>query len=261
MYKFFIKKIFFDGWDNMLSLLVPNIFILAVITLFSFGAHYIIEYSVAAAYILLAIGFVCVVIGIFAFGSSAASIADYKVITVKDYFKQIPKVLKDGILFSLLLGLCFVLLFVAIPFYVNWGNTVGLLLAALVLWIVIMTFLALQWFLPIRSLMHNNFRKCLKKSFILFFDNPGFSLFLFLYDAVLTVLSLPVFFMIPSFAGVVLAQINGVRLRLYKYDWLEDHPNATKKQKKNIPWKELIEQDVENVGPRSIKNFIFPGRS
>lgn len=260
MIKFFIKKNFFDGWDNMLSLIWPNLFILSVMIAFSFGAHYIINLSTTAAYILLIIGFVLLTIFTFAFGSSAESIANYKSVKFKDYFKEIPKVIKDGLLFSLLLGICALLLFVVVPFYISLGNTIGLLLAALVLWIDVMTLLALQWFLPVRSLMHNNFRKCLKKSFILFFDNPGFSIFMLFYNLIITLLSLPVFFIIPSFSGIVLGQVNAVRLRLYKYDWLEDHPNATKKEKKNIPWKELIEDDVENVGPRSIKTFIFPGR-
>lgn len=260
MIKFFIKKNFFDGWDNMMSLIWPNLFILTIVIGFSFGAHYIINYSTLAAYIFILLGFIVATICTFAFGTSAASIASFNSVTFKDYLKEIPKVLKDGILFSLLLLLCFLMIFVAVPFYINWGNTIGLLLAALVLWLDIMTILALQWFLPIRSLMHNSFGKCLKKSFILFFDNPGFSIFMFVYDLVIIILSLPVFFIVPSFAGIVLAQVNAVRLRLYKYDWIEDHPNASKKQKKNIPWKELIEEDRENIGPRSLKTFIFPGK-
>ena len=29
-------------------------------------------------------------------------------------------------------------------------------------------------------------------------------------------------------------------------------------EKKHIPWKELVTEDRENVGPRTLKNFIFP---
>ena len=106
--------------------------------------------------------------------------------------------------------------------------------------------------------MNNDLKKSIKKSFIIFFDNPGFSLFMFLYTIFLVVLSIALFMIAPSFCGIVLAHTNGLRLRLYKYDWLETHPDASPAEKKHIPWQELVAEDRDNVGPRTLKNFIFP---
>ena len=80
-----------------------------------------------------------------------------------------------------------------------------------------------------------------------------------LYTIVLLTASTVLVFLMPSFTGITLAQINALRLRLYKYDWIEQHPELTsRKDQKNIPWKALLQQDKETLGPRNIRSFIFP---
>ena len=162
-------------------------------------------------------------------------------------------------LFALVLTLLVVLAVVAIPFYLRVGNLFGIFLAALVFWMLCLCVLALQWFMPLRSQLHGGFRKTLKKRFIIFFDNAGFSVFMFFYTLILAVLSVFLAFLVPGFAGIALAQNNAFRLRLYKYDWLEQHTDLTPKEaRKHIPWGELIAEDRETLGPRSFKSFIFP---
>ena len=41
--------------------------------------------------------------------------------------------------------------------------------------------------------------------------------------------------------------------------YLEEHPElTTKKERKNIPWEELIYEDRETLGPRKLRSFLFP---
>ena len=132
-------------------------------------------------------------------------------------------------------------------------------IGAMFVWLVVFTLLSIQWFVAIRSLMHNDFKKCLKKCFLIFFDNVPFSLFTALYDFFLTVLSVFFFGLLPSLSGIILAQVNALRLRLYKYDYYEAHPELkTSKEKRYIPWDELLQNDKETLGPRSFKSLIFP---
>ena len=52
---------------------------------------------------------------------------------------------------------------------------------------------------------------------------------------------------------------NNFRIRLYKYDYLEEHPElTTKKERKQIPWEDLIYEDRANLGPRGLKALLFP---
>ena len=64
--------------------------------------------------------------------------------------------------------------------------------------------------------------------------------------------------MLPGFTGVLLAPVNALKLRLYKYDWLEEHPELTPQERKHIPWYELIADDNEAIGPRTFKSFFLP---
>ena len=258
MIGFFIKKNFFDGWDNLLSLVFPNLLMFAWVIGGYFLADVALKQSLLVSILVLAIFWCGTFVAIFAFGSCAAEIANFKSVTFKDWLNNFLLAWKDGLIFGLITGLLTMLGTVTIPFYLQMEGMIGLFLAALVFWFLLVCGLSFQWVLPIRSLMNNDLKKCIKKSFIIFFDNPGFSLFMFLYTIFLVVLSVALFMIAPSFCGIVLAHTNGLRLRLYKYDWLEAHPDASPSEKKHIPWKELVAEDRENVGPRTLKNFIFP---
>ena len=89
----------------------------------------------------------------------------------------------------------------------------------------------------------------------MFFDNPGFSIFLFLHCAVTFVVSFFLAFLLPGFAGIALTQDVALRLRLYKYDWLEVNPEA---KRRDVPWEALLKEDQELVGKRTLKGMFFP---
>ena len=97
-----------------------------------------------------------------------------------------------------------------------------------------------------------------KYRFLLFADNPGFSFSLALYNLVSLALSLFLALLMPGFAGVALASDDAMRLRMYKYDWLEQHPGLDARARKDIPWDELLAEDRELVGKRTLKGMIFP---
>lgn len=259
MYGFIIKKNFCDGWDNLLSMIVANLCMVCVgAGLVLLNAYFAINLVVQL--LLYIVSFSVMSILIFAYGDVAASIANFNCAHVVDFFKKIPGAIKDGILFGVLTACITWVSTIAISYYLFETKTMfGLFLGAMICWIDIFILLAFQWFVPIRSLMHNNFKKCFKKSFLIFFDNKGFTILTALYNLVLIVLSVLFFGFAPSFAGLLIANTNALRIRLYKYDYLEEHPELeTRAEQKQIPWEELIYDDREALGPRKLKSFIFP---
>lgn len=258
MISFLLKKNFCDGWDNLFFLIAANIVILAVGVGFYFAVGALIS-ILPLSILVFAIGVACISILAFSVNESAARISDFKAPSIKEIFTTIPKVWKDGALFGLLGAVLILLASVGIPFYLQMNTILGLFLASVLFWGIVISVLALQWFLPIRAQLKNGFIKCLKKSYIIFFDNVGFSVFFLFYTLIIIVLSVFLFFLLPSVTGILIAQNNALRLRLYKYDWLEAHPEITsKKERRKIPWAELIADDFETLGPRPLKNFIFP---
>ncbi len=269
MYGFIIKKNFCDGWDNLLSVIITNIIFLfsalGIVCLSAFFSSKFMDsmpellfYGIQTVIIL--IGVIILSIIAFAYGEQAAKIADFRGINIADFFRAIPGVIKDAVLFSLLVcAVVFVSFFSIHYYFIEQQSMLGLCVGALLVWVDVFFFLSLQWFIPIRSAMHNNFRKILKKCFIIFFDNTGFSILMALNNFIAVIISILFIGILPSIAGILINTQNALRIRLYKYDYLEEHPELkTKKERRQIPWEELIYEDRETLGPRKLKSFIFP---
>lgn len=265
MFGFLIKKNFCDGWDNLFAVFIVNV--VCTLTGLGFLLLFLMMSKMESPFMMgLVLVVACIVLSVlvFAYGDSSATIAKFETPRLVDYFKAIPGVLKDGVLFGLMISAIVILSYIGIKYY--WGEEflakfpmLGIFLGALLMWMDVFAILSLQWFLAIRSLMHNNFRKCLKKCMIIFMDNTGFSIAMLLYTIVLLAISVFFLGMMPAWAGITIAQTNAIRLRLYKYDYLEEHPElTTKRQRRKIPWEELIYEDRETLGPRKLKSFLFP---
>jgi len=269
MYGFLFKKNFCDGWDNLFSVVVTNVLFLVsmvgIILLSSFVTSHLGENTTDMAFYLIQTGILFLGIFIFnifdfAYGELAQKIANFEGIHLLDFFKRIPGVLLDALLFSILIIVIVFVSAYSLHFYIiQQQSLISLFVGALLFWIDIFIALSLQWFVPIRNTFHNKFFKCLKKCFIISMDNTGFSIIMGIYNLLLLALSiLPIGFF-PSVAGISISKHNAFRLRMYKYDYLEEHPELkTMKERRKIPWEELIYEDREALGPRKFKSFLFP---
>ena len=269
MYGFLFKKNFCDGWDNLFSVVVINVLFLlsmvGIILLSSFVTSHLSDTTTDMTFYTIQTGILFLGVFIFniidmAYGELAQKIANFEGFHFVDFFKRIPGVLLDAFLLSLLVVAVVFISVYSITFYVITQQTlVGLFIGALLFWIDIFFALALQWFVPIRSTFHNKFGKCLKKCFIILMDNTGFSIIMALYHLLLAAVSiLPIGFF-PSVTGLSISKHNAFRLRMYKYDYLEEHPELkTAKERRHIPWEELIYDDREALGPRKLRSFLFP---
>ena len=258
MIGFFLKKNFFDGWDNFPALSVLNIGLMLIIFLFFTFLHAVREIPVFF-FILLSVLLLLTGILLQTISNLTSRIADYKSFSFKKIGESIKQTWRHGCLFALIQTFCWFIAGVAIPYYFSFGNFIGLFLGLCVIWIFAVIQLSFLWFFPIRSRLESDFRKCLKKCFILFFDNTGFTLFMLLYSFLLIALTPILAFLVPSFSGILLAWNNAFKLRMYKYDWIERHPEIPiQVARKQIPWDELLQEDRETTGVRTIRNLIFP---
>ena len=259
MFGFILKKNFCDGWDNLLTVIITNLIFLFTGIGLVFLNSLASKSDILALFAIL-ISSIVLSILMFAYSDSAAHIANFEGIRFVDFFKQIPGALKDGTLFGLMNAGVFLVSSFSIRYYiVDSGTLFGFALGCAIFWIDFFYLLAMQWFIPIRGLMHNNFKKCFKKSFIILFDNTGFSLLMGLYNLILIALSVLCIGFFPSLTGILIANTNALRVLLYKYDYLEEHPELkTKRERRQIPWDDLLSEDREILGPRNIRSFLFP---
>ena len=269
MIRLFLRKTFYDIWDCFLYSLLFNF----IITMIGAGGLWVIgrlssalaQVAVAAAFFLAGGALLT------AFSQLYGQVSDYRSFSFKDALAALRTSYSTGFKLFALLFLILLLLIFSVPFYFSMMTLPGLLLGCLLLWILLLCLAALQWFLPVYYRLNKDFKTCLRKSFILFFDNAGFSVFLLIFSAILLALSLFLGFLIPGWTAVLIAQQGALRLRMFKYDWMEEEEKKAIEagetsaaglrpsgKKPRVPWLELLADEDENVGHRTLKSFFMP---
>ena len=271
MLGFFFKKNFYDGWDNVLFIFVPNL-ILDVFFLIGGGLFYLGTKVNGTAGIII---WGCTVLLVITAGSilslawaeSAAKIADYESAEIKPFFTSLKTCIKDGILYGIVLFAVLLVSAAGIIFYFRpvSGATlpfIGLMAGSVFFWIMLTIISALFWYPSLRAIMHNPFKKSIKKCFIILFENIGSCVVLGIYNFFLLIISIIMVGLAPGLGGIGLSRVNFLRILLKKYDYLEiaEKEAAGKKPvfRNKIPWQELLKEDIEITGSRSIKSFFMP---
>lgn len=287
MLRFFFKKNFYDGWDNVIFIIIPNliftVFLLIGGGLLFLGAKLSDSISpevgmvvwLVTILIILMIGSILVL----AWAESAREIADYEAAEIKTFFKNIKSCIKDGIFYALLLFFVAVAFAIGIIYYfrlelVTRPNGimyfrpsktlnlpfVGLLTGCVFFWIMLTIFQGLFFYPALRASMHDSFKKAIKKCFIVFFDNIWQCFVLAIYNLFLFLISVVMLGLAPGIGGIGLARMNFLRLILKKYDYIEElkKQGNTNPFKYRVDWSEVLKEDIEITGTRSFKSFFMP---
>jgi hypothetical protein len=252
---FFIKKAFFDSWDNLISLVVLNLGYLVVL-LALYGA---LELLAIFPFGGLAVAIVALALHSFYNGAVAVHTREYAWYIrpgFSEFKGAFAKIWRHAILhFIINLLLVTVMMFV-IPFYLSYDSIVAFVVAVIVFWVALAFLLAMMYFYPLAVQMPDDKPlKTLKKSLVIVADNLGFSLFFGIYHIFNLVLTVLFATIIPGVAGIQLSRQVAVKLLMFKYDYIEAHPDT---DRKHLPWEELLFEEREKVGTRTLKGMIFP---
>ena len=254
MYLFFIKKVFFDAWDNLISLILLNIGFVLIVAGFAYTSTIVEPASLPffAIYIFL----------IFLLNFYACGVAGYTKELVysgsselKSIFLTAIREWKQWVVLSVITIAAALSMFIGFPFYLSVGGVPGLAGAVTIFWVMVFWFLASQYYFPSGFQLEGGMRKQIKKTFMILLDNTGFTIFLGLHTVVILVLSFFTAFLIPGISVIILSHQIALKLRLYKYDYLEENPEADRRK---IPWNALLAEEKDRLGPRSLKGMIFP---
>lgn len=254
MIGFFIKKSFFDGWDNLFGIVLCNFVHIGLLVLF-----FLLPGAAGAArpisLVLAAVGAVLMSIWQAACTFAMTEVSDYRGASFKATVTALKKAWKPGLWMGLLSVALLYSIGLGIPFYFAQKNILGILAGVMLFWFSLAVLFASQYYLALVARLGGGLRKNIKKAFILVFDNVGFSFVLLIYNVVCAAISIFDFFMVPGFVGIALNETDALKLLLKKYDWLEANPGE---DRKHIPWDSILEEEKELVGKRSFKGMIFP---
>lgn len=271
MFGLFFKKSFFGVWDNFFLVIISN-FIMLLGFAVAFGVG-ILQIFLPSRGFFIPLHFVFDLAGatlggivLFSFATCAKKIASFETPRYGELFKGFLNHAKTGALFGLFVGIIVEILRVAVPFYLKmWRNNRGtpvemaaLIVLVIIFWVVVTAVLSIQYFYAVYSLMGNNFKKCVKKCLLLFFDNMGFSVKMLLLNFFNLLVSIPLMMVLPGPAAVLQTQVCALKVLLYKYDWIEVNPDLSPRERKMVPWDQLLQKERKFIGIRSIKSFFFP---
>jgi hypothetical protein len=262
MIGFLIKKTFFDLWDNLFRVALLNLGFIASLAIPVFLPGLLLSIPPLSVAVM-AIGILWCSVYLAAAAMALKRISDYGAFGFGDLPQCLKETWPSGILMGIAVFVIYLLATMIIPFYLSIASLFGLLLAAVIFWTVAVCVVSLQFFFAIRARLDTKLSKVFKKCFIFFFDNPGFCIFSFIHNLVLLAISGLLAFLFPGPAGILLYLDEALRLRLLKYDWLEENPpavteGAIKPKRPKIPWDALLIDDRDRTGTRSFKSFIFP---
>lgn len=254
MFAFLFKKAFFDMWDNLFRIIIMNVGYIAVFAIFFLLAPLVTSIP-ALFFAVLALGVAVLSVYTGAVSRMCAEIADYRQPGFSDFFRFLGESFPSSLLYALVVTAYALVVWYAFQFYGGMKSLLGPLAVALLFWVTVACAFASQYFFPIQSRLDRKFRKIFRKTFLVFFDNPGFTIGLLICALIILVVSFFTALLLPGITTLLLWWNVAFKLRLYKYDWLEQNPGA---KRRDVPWDALLVVDRERVGKRTLKGMIFP---
>lgn len=256
MIGFFIKKSFFDGWDNFFSLVLQNLIYIGLTLLTLCALYFLGAESQVLFYLFVSLSVLLFSISLGGTAEAAKNISCYSSDIWGAYIKGIGRNIKHSLFFFFILICLFIIYSITIPFYNSEESLIGLLLSVVMIWVTVFFVMALPYYFPLMTTFPDDGPvKTMKKAFLVSFDNPLRSLFLLLhilFDGVVSVIAVGI---VPGVSGIMLSGSVMTKLIMKKYDYLEENPGKTKK---DINWDELLKEEKDTVGVRTLKGMIFP---
>lgn len=252
---FWIKKAFFDWWDNFILSILLNLGFIAVASIAFALAPQFQAASPLLAVLVLIVGIALLFVYGAGVAMAARDIADYRNPGWGVILQYIRDTWAVGLVYGAMMVGSFFLLTVALPTYAGMNNLLGAAALALLFWAAVIWYVGLQFFLPVRSRLDTDIKKIIKKSFIVLFDNPLYAIGSAIGFVLISVLSVFTAFLLPGPSGALIWLQSGFKLRMLKYDYLEENPDA---DRRHIPWDRLLVDERERVGKRTLKGMIFP---
>ena len=255
MFGFLIKKAFFDMWDHFLGIVIMNLGYVAVVTVPILLSGPALQLGVLPFFLTVGVGIILFFLYSGAVAMATREIANYQGPEFKKFFSYFKQTWRQSLMIGLIYCAVALVTQIGIPVYAGMGNLLGFTAIIFLGWAIIIWLLASQFYLPIRAQLDTSVRKIIRKSFVIFFDNTFFAILVGIGSLLISVGSIFTALLIPGFAGLMLWHQVALKLRLYKYDYLEENPDANRRK---IPWDALLIDDEDRVGKRTLRGMIFP---
>jgi uncharacterized membrane protein YesL len=252
-----LKKAFFDLWDHLFFALVVNLAFTLVTLGLATVPYLFAGLGTGAQALFLPVPFLAAALvgGIATFW--AKDIVTEGSARFADVLHHFQASWKPSLAFGVAWLLMAAGVVFGVPFYTQLNPVFGFIFGVVMAWLVFFG-AGMGLFYPgLNAQVEPSLKKLFKKSFLVFLANPWTSavmVVVFVLSLVLSVFTLGFF---PGILGISIWLQVCFRFVLAKYEWMEKNPDLDFKKTK-VPWDEILADDMERVGPRSLKSLIFP---
>jgi len=256
MFGITVKKWFFDLWDNMLLHLALNLGTVLLFFAITIGlAPLVGSISIIAGKVTFYLGIVIVYVYLVLVNGISWRMSngvDLSAAHIPSYFSN---GLVPGLIFGILNVVFIIVMQIALPFYWNMNNVIGTALLLLIFWAGMYWLLMSQYYLPLNTQSDKQVSLLLKKSSLVFIDNAAFTLAMGIGSLIILAVSFFTLGFFPGISGLLLWQQTALKLRARKYEWTDEHPDATNK---TIPWKQVLADEYKQYSNRDVRSMLFP---
>ena len=255
MVGFFLKKSFFDGFDNLWKLIILNVLYGFLLFIgISFPIHC---FSGNFNYILVSLFVMSILFSSYSYGANYFLFkwSCYEQGSLKDCLQNYKGKFKLILIHSILSYLIFLVIPLSQYLYLSSRKPVGAFVALLLFDFEVILFLIHQFFFPVCYYYNSDGSSVVKRSFAIGIDSFGYSFLLILRSLFDFVLSVITFSAIPGICGIGLSRMDMVRLLAKRYKYIESNTGVTKK---DVDWHLILEDDINSTGKRTIRSIIFP---
>jgi len=255
MFRFAIKKAFFDLWDHLFFALAVNlVFTLAVLGL---GSLTVLFQGMGPSGLILYAPFPFLVAALL--GGTASFWARDIALQGSARFADFPAHFLASWKPSLAFGLAWLIMaagmIFGVPFYTTVHPIAGFVFGVVMAWLIFFAGGMGLFYPGLNAQIEPKIGKLVRKSFLVFLANPWASLVTALGLAVCIVASVFTLGFFPGILGISLWLQICFQFLMAKYEWVEATPDEDHKK---VPWSVLLAEEMEKVGPRTLKSLIFP---
>lgn len=244
MFPFAIKKAFFDLWDQLFMVLLVNF----LFTTALLGTGALPLFFPLGMTLCLLLG------GIASFWAKDLVVSGaFRWRDAWPHFKASWKTSLATSVVWILLGTGLVF---GVPFYSALNQWAGMGFGAVMFWGAFFLLGMSLYLSGLQAQVGGNLKSLARKSFMLFMAHPLQSLILFIFTVLFLGLSVVTLGFFPGILGVHVWLQVAFRFLLTRYEWMEKNPDWDKK--KPLPWKQILAEDLDRLGPRSLRGMIFP---
>ncbi len=257
MFKFLVKKSFFDLWDNLLYCFLYNIVFMGTVAVYLFVIKLTQNGPVSVFFVITAVFLFAFCFLIFGFTGVATKWSKYEHSPFFEFFSFGIRKAGHLVLFYILTAFLFFSSIVIIPYYLSLHNYLGIVLAVVLFWICIFLGLTLMYYPALTYKNNIGVFATFKRAMMFFADNKAFSFGTALLGVLVFLVSALSFFMIPGFVGLFLLLADSCKLIDIRYDYAK-----TKRiSRKDIDVRDMFLNEDADVGKRSIRNFFSPWKN